>query len=85
MAYSLICERGNRKKSRVKKAGDAKMAVTYNYIMKMSAQEMIERKDEVLEYLKYKEQTKKRLQKQLQEVEMMIQDVKRKMKMVGLA
>lgn len=60
------------------------MTVTYSYIMKMSKKEIIENLSEIKEYLNCKREFLFKLKKRVYEMEIMINDVERKLKMVGV-
>lgn len=60
------------------------MVVTYSYIMKIKKKEIEELKDEIIEYLMLKRKMILKLKKKLAEAEIMVNDVERKLKMVGV-
>lgn len=60
------------------------MAVTYSYIMKMNKSEILSLIEQIREYLEIKKMTISRLKKKLAETEIMVNDVERKLKMVGI-
>lgn len=60
------------------------MTVTYSYIMKMSKSEIIFLIEEIREYLEIKKMTISRLKRKVAEAEIMVNDVERKLKSLGV-